>query len=225
MEKNSNSLRSSREVRFVIIVLLLISLVLLVLFFHNVITNIKYIDVNAIHSYVSSYGLIAPLILFLLQAIQAVIPILPGSVITIAAGLMLGEFEGILISYLGALLGAVSVFYISKYFGRKFVEMMIHEKNLEGYDKIFEKNGFFLTFLLRAIPFVDFGFASYIISISSINIKDYFFGTALGLIPTVLVYSYYGSVFLSNPLLFSILGIVFLILFLLIPYFMKMISK
>ncbi len=219
----------SRETKIAFFVLLVLSLIIILIAFsksiNSAIEPVKNIDLGELRAYIYSFGLLAPFVLFLLQALQAVVPILPGSVITIAGGLLLGEFIGAVISYFGALFGSVLVFYISKFFGRGFVEWLFKKEDLGTYDAMFKENGFVITFLMRAIPFVDFGFASYIISISSISFKEYFFGTAIGLIPTVIIYSYYGSTFLKNPLLFSILGLVFLVLFLITPLFMKIFAK
>ncbi len=217
----------SREIKIAFFAVVVLAMAVLVFATNlgNATDFVQNLDLEKYRDYIASYGALAPLVLFLLQALQAIIPILPGSVITIAGGLLLGELEGAVISYFGTLLGATVVFYLSKYFGRGFVEWLLHKKDLGAYDKMFQNNGFVITFLLRAIPFVDFGFASYLISISSITFKEYFIGTAIGIIPTVLIYSYYGAAFLQNPLVFSILGLVFLLLFLLAPYLMKKLTK
>ncbi len=218
----------SREIKIASFVLFVVLLSILAFSFLNVdqlVNETKNLDLNEIRAYISSYGPLAPIVLFFFQALQAVIPILPGSIITIAGGLLLGALEGAIISYFGAVFGSVLVFYISKYFGRGFVEWLFKKEDLGMYDEMFKRNGFTLTLLLRAIPFVDFGFASYLISISSISFREYFFGTAIGLIPTIFIYSYYGSAFLENPIAFSILGIIFLVLFLVTPYFMRRFLK
>ena len=213
-----------KELKVVFGLIILLSILIAVLIANQKVihSNISKIHPNEFRSYVESFGIIAPLILFLFQSLQAIIPILPGSVITIASGIILGGVIGSIISLFGALVGAIAVFYISKYFGREFVGWLIHRKDLGKYDEMFKKNGLVITFLLRAIPFVDFGFASYMISTSSISFRDYFFGTLLGSIPTTIVYVYYGSKFLQYPILFSILGIILLMIFIILPYIPQM---
>lgn len=66
---------------------------------------------------IRSWGLAAPLMSVLLMITQAIVAPLPAFLITAANGMIFGAFWGALISLIGALLGALTPFSISRLFG------------------------------------------------------------------------------------------------------------
>jgi len=182
------------------------------------------IDVDEVRAFVSSFSIYAPLVFVLLQISQAVIAPIPGFVFTIAGAILFGPLVGGIYTILGSMIGAVVCFLIARKYGRPFVEKITKHEGLESLDYFFEKRGFILTFLLRAVPVVSFGLMSYLFGVTSVRFKDYVLGTFLGLIPVTIFYTYVGYILLENPQISIIMGIVMLILFAVSPIYIPFIK-
>ena len=91
-------------------------------------------------------GLWAPLLFTALQAIQVVIPILPGGIGCLGGVLMFGPVRGFLYNYVGICLGSVAAFLLSKRYGQPFVRSVAGERTYEKYAGWLEKGNRFDTF-------------------------------------------------------------------------------
>ena len=79
-------------------------------------------NADSLRAYVASFGIWAPLVFFLLQFLQVIISPIPGSVTTLAGGLLFGFWNAFLISVVAVFLGSVVAFLLGKLFGRPLVE-------------------------------------------------------------------------------------------------------
>ncbi len=176
------------------------------------------LNVEDIRNFVSSFGVKAPLIFILLQISQAVIAPIPGFIFTIAGGLIFGALWGSILSIFGSMIGAVLCFLLAKKYGRPFVAKMLKKEDFGLIDDLFEEKGLIMTIVLRAIPVMSFGLASYLVSLTNIDLKDYMLGTFLGLIPTTIFYTYLGVYILDNPFFSMVIGLFLLAFLLIIPF-------
>jgi uncharacterized membrane protein YdjX (TVP38/TMEM64 family) len=60
---------------------------------------------------------------------QAIAAPIPAFLITAANGLVFGVYVGIIVSWVGAMFGAMVSFFLAKWFGEKFVTKVQKEKN------------------------------------------------------------------------------------------------
>ena len=74
-----------------------------------------------------SYGPLAPIVFILLYLISTVL-FLPGSVFSIASGVIFGKVLGTIYTVIGATIGATLAFIISRYFARSFFEQYVERK-------------------------------------------------------------------------------------------------
>lgn len=211
-----------------IFILLFIIMFLVIIKSEKTYSFLSTLDVEEIRMFIKDFGLKAPLIFILLQISQAVIAPIPGFLFTIAGGIIFGAFLGAVLSIIGSMIGAMICFLLAKKYGRPFINKIIKREDLGIVDDLFEKNGLLITTILRAIPVISFGLISYLISVTNINLKDYLIGTFIGLIPTIIFYTYFGFYILENPVISTIIGLILLTLFFLIPLtfpFLKRIKK
>jgi len=106
-----------------------------------------------IQSYVSSFGALAPLIFFILQFVQVIISPIPGSITTIAGGLMFGFTGGFLISLAAVFLGSVCAFLLGKKFGRPLVEKIAGKNKVDKYMISVSSRQKIVLFLMFLFPF------------------------------------------------------------------------
>ncbi len=135
-------------------------------------------------------GAVGPLLYVALVVLQAVVAPLPAPVLAVAGGYCFGPFEGFLLTWIGALLGGVGCFGISRIFGRQLVS---GSRRAEKFDSYVEAHGAVLIFVLRLIPLVSFDAISYGAGLSGIRFRSFLLATAFGMAPGTFVFVYLGG--------------------------------
>ena len=135
-------------------------------------------------------GALAPAVYVALLVAQAVVAPLPAPAVAVAGGYTFGVFEGFMLTWLGALLGGVACFVLSRAFGRRFVATSGPVRRLDRY---VEAHGAMLVFLLRLIPLVSFDAISYAAGLSGLPLRKFLLASALGMAPGTFVFVYLGG--------------------------------
>jgi uncharacterized membrane protein YdjX (TVP38/TMEM64 family) len=144
-------------------------------------------------AWVKSHGIWGPVAFIAGYGIAAVI-FAPAFLLTISAGAIWGLRLGVLYVMIGATLGAVLAFIAARYFARRFVEhYVVRHPQLAAIDRAVEAEGLRLVFLLRLSPVVSYVLLNYVLGISRVAFRDYFFGS-IGMLPTITAYVYAGKV-------------------------------
>lgn len=151
---------------------------------------------------------------------QAIIAPIPGNVITITNGLVFGPFLGSLLSWISILIGSSVCFLISKTLGKPFATR-IAGNGLERAERFFKRYGLHAVFVVRIMPLVPFDGVSYAAGLVGVPFSKFIAATALGIIPSVIVYSYIGSIAVAaySWILVSLLGLA-LVALVIVPRFM-----
>lgn len=142
---------------------------------------------------------------------------LPVSPITISEGIIFGVFWGTVLSLVGSMTGATLSFLLSRYLFKNSFKKHVLQKYPKVYDiekKLFI-NGFHTVFLLRLLPIFPFSLLNYILGITEVRFKDFFFASFLGMIPGTFVFVYFGDSLKMHSvidIILSVLGILVLIL-------------
>lgn len=102
-------------------------------------------------------GIFAPLLFILIQIIQCVIPIIPGSVSCIIGVAIFSPVGGFIYNFIGISIGSTINFLLAKKYGNKIVLKLVSKKNYDKYITWLEKkdkfNKFFaLAMLLPCLP-------------------------------------------------------------------------
>jgi uncharacterized membrane protein YdjX (TVP38/TMEM64 family) len=128
-----------------------------------------------------------------LMILQAVIAPLPAFLITASNGLVFGVYWGTVISWVGAMLGALISFMISRLFFETFAKRLLGEKKSMKYlDRMSSKYGFKVVLIARLLPFISFDLISYVAGLSSIKLRPFLLATGIGMLPATLVYTVVG---------------------------------
>jgi uncharacterized membrane protein YdjX (TVP38/TMEM64 family) len=115
-----------------------------------------------------------------------------GSPIILVGGFIFGKWFGTLFVTFSLSVGALSLYLIAKYFFYETLKKKLLNK-FKKFEKLFRKNHLLIMIIFRFVGFVPFSVANLLPVIFNINTRNYFFGTFVGLLPSVFVLSSFGS--------------------------------
>lgn len=148
-------------------------------------------DEAKMQTFLEKAGLFAPLLFIAIQAVQVVIPILPGSIGCAFGILFFGAVKGFIYNYIGICTGSVLAFLIARVCGRDFVIQMTGSKFFQKYSRfLIEENKFEKLFaLLIFLPIAPDDFLCYLAGVSKISIKKFVAIILLGKPAALFLYS------------------------------------
>ncbi|MBU5362080.1 VTT domain-containing protein [Enterococcus raffinosus] len=91
-------------------------------------------SVADLQHFIKNFGNFAIVAFIVVQAIQPIVPFLPGGFATIVGMLMFGNIPGVLYSYIGLVIGEVGLFLLVRRFGSRFARLVLSEKNFEKFE-------------------------------------------------------------------------------------------
>ena len=93
--------------------------------------NGSFQSMDSLRQYIGSYGAWGPVILTMIQALQVVLPVLPGFLGCIVGAAMFGAAAGFWINYIGISAGSIAAYWLARHYGVALVRKMIP---MEKYD-------------------------------------------------------------------------------------------
>ena len=142
--------------------------------------------------WVDNLGAIAP-IAFIVIYIIATVAFLPGSVLTLGAGVLFGIVRGSIYVFVGATLGATCAFLVGRYLARGWVARKIADnQKFKAIDRAVSLEGLKIVLLTRLSPIFPFNLLNYSLGVTGVALRDYILGS-LGMIPGTIMYVYLGS--------------------------------
>jgi uncharacterized membrane protein YdjX (TVP38/TMEM64 family) len=137
-----------------------------------------------------AWGYLALIVIYVVSAVFLV----PGSLLTLAAGFLFGVIAGFILVSVGSTLGAAAGFLISRYFARERVEHRVasHPK-FQAIDGAVLRQGFKIVLLARLTPIFPYSLLNYAFGITSMNFRSYIVASWIGMIPATILYVYLGA--------------------------------
>jgi uncharacterized membrane protein YdjX (TVP38/TMEM64 family) len=128
-----------------------------------------------------------------LQVLVAASGILPASLLAVAAGGIYGLVPGFVLAAVSTMAGALVAFFLSRSLFRPAIErLMANRPRLRNFDAFIAQEGWRLVLLLRISPVMPFSATSYMLGLSSIDLRGYAVGT-LASLPTMCGYVFIGT--------------------------------
>jgi uncharacterized membrane protein YdjX (TVP38/TMEM64 family) len=148
--------------------------------------------VPAFVEWVQGLGWWGPAI-FIAGYVIATVAMVPGTVLTLAAGAIFGIGWGFVWVLTGASLGAISAFLVSRHLARGLVERHLIDARFRAVDAAIGERGFKIVALLRLSPVFPFNVLNYALGLTRVRFRDYALA-CLAMAPGTLLYVYYGRV-------------------------------
>ncbi len=139
-----------------------------------------FMDKKRIVTFLNSLGPVAFLGFIFLQILQVVAAPIPGEVTGLIGGYLYGPVLGIVLSTIGLTIGSMIAFWLSRIFGRPFVERFVKKETMAKYDYLLHHKGAFLVFLLFLIPGTPKDFLCYILGLGHLSTKEFFAISTIG---------------------------------------------
>lgn len=112
----------------------------------------------------------------------------PAELLACANGMVYGPLWGTVITWTGAMLGAVIAFGLARKLGRPFVERMVARRKWEVLDDWAAHNGWQVVLISRFIPVIAFNLINYAAGLMRLTWWQFIWTTGLGILPlTVLM--------------------------------------
>lgn len=157
-----NSEKAKRIKNWITAGMILLLIATVVIFAKLFVTG-KFDSAESLQKYMERFGVLAPLALTVFQALQVVIPVIPGFIGCAVGSVMFGPLAGFLCNYIGITAGSIIAYYLARKFGIDIVLLMFSEKTYEKWRKKVEKSKYYdwILFFSAIIPLVPDDFLCY----------------------------------------------------------------
>lgn len=171
--------------------ILMIFLVLCAAMLSKAYFNGKFSSVKELQIYIKGFGVLAPLILFVLQVLQVIIPILPGFLGCAVGAVLFGSMYGFWINYIGISAGSILAFILARHFGKQFVESLFPKNKYEKWSNWAAKSKCYtlLLFAGMILPLFPDDFFCYFSGLTKMSTKKFIWIIILGKPWCILAYS------------------------------------
>ncbi len=131
-------------------------------------------DLGTLQAWVAGLGVWAAVAFVAFQAVQVVVPILPGGLGCLAGVVLFGPWDGFAYNYLGICAGSLAAFGVARYCGRPLLERMFPQKLLAKYDSWLEGGRFTKWFALAIfLPVAPDDFLCYLAGTTSMRWRQF----------------------------------------------------
>ncbi len=146
---------------------------------------------ETLRAYLESYGWWGPLILKLIQAMQVVLPVLPGFLGCIAGAAMFGASGGFWVNYIGISAGSLIAYWLARRFGVGLVQKMVPMEKYDGWVRWVnsQKRYTLILFLAILLPLAPDDFLCYFSGLTSMSARKFTWIILLGKPWCILFYS------------------------------------
>ena len=147
-------------------------------------------SVEQVELWIEQAGVLAPLV-FILIYIAATVLFLPGSVFTLAGGVLFGPYLGVLYNLIGATIGAALSFLIARYLASDWVSNKTGGTVKQLINGV-EAEGWRFVAFVRLVPLFPFNILNYALGLTKIRFIEYVTATFIFIIPGGAAYTYIG---------------------------------
>ncbi len=117
----------------------------------------------------------------------------PGSALSVAAGVVFGLWKGSVVVWAGANLAIVTSFLIARHVARSRVEAMARTRpRFAALDRALGEEGWKIVALMRLSPLFPFSLQNYLLGVTAIRFRPYAVASGIFMIPGTFLYVYLG---------------------------------
>jgi uncharacterized membrane protein YdjX (TVP38/TMEM64 family) len=138
--------------------------------------------VEGIEAEIRSWGAWAAAGSILLMIAHSLIPF-PAELVTFANGMLFGPVWGLVVTWVGAMLGASLAFALARWLGRPFVDALMKDEHRAAVDRWTKRQGVGVLLASRLMPLISFNVINYAAGLAPISWWTFLWTTGLGILP------------------------------------------
>lgn len=157
-------------------------------------------SVDSLQKFIGRFGAGGLFIFTAIQAVQVVIPILPGGIGCLGGVLLFGAWKGFACNYIGICIGSILAFAITKCWGRPVMHKLFSAETIQKYEKWTQEDKRFAKWFAAAIflPVAPDDFLCYLAGTTSMGWKQFILIILLGKPFAIAMYSLGLTVVFQN---------------------------
>lgn len=130
---------------------------------------------EALTVFLTQLGMLAPVAFVLIQAIQVVIPIIPGSIGCLGGVIFFGPLWGFVFNYVGICAGSIAAFLLARRYGQPIVKSIAGKKKWRKYSSWLESGQKYERLFAFAIifPVAPDDFLCYLSGLTDMTLKKF----------------------------------------------------
>ena len=141
-----------------------------------------------LRGWIQSLGAFGPVVFMAIYALGVVLAI-PGTVITVMAGVLFGSVLGIVVVSIGSTVGASLAFLISRHIARESVaQRFTANEKFTHLDQLTRKHGAIIVATTRLIPIFPFTLLNYGFGLTQVPFRTYVFWSWICMLPGTVLF-------------------------------------
>jgi len=186
--------------------------------------NAELPDGAELRQWFDEWGVWGPVAVIVTMATAILVSPIPSAPIALAAGALYGRYWGAFYVVIGAEIGAIGAFCISRYFGYSLLHHWFGEQLNQG---LAGSQRFLMgtIFISRLIPFISFDIISYAAGLTAIHFWRFAIATLAGVIPIAFMLAHFGSEMVAEETDRILLAILLLGMITIVPLIIQQIIK
>lgn len=133
-------------------------------------------------------------LVFIVLYVVATVCLIPGILLTLAAGAIFGLPRGVALVSVASVAGATAAFFVGRTFMREWISRKIEAwPKFRALDRALGSRGFWIVLLTRLSPAFPYSLLNYAYGVSAVGPRDYIVGSWIGMLPATVLYVYAGS--------------------------------
>ena len=151
-----------------------------------------HLSMESIQGLVRSAGPWAVAVSIGLMILHSFVPF-PSEFITVTNGLVFGFTKGVVVTWVGAMAGAVMAFGLARYLGRPFVMRRLSEEQERRLEEWVDRLGTDTLLVGRFVPAISFNLMNYAAGLAPVSWWSFLWTTGLGILPLTILMVWAGE--------------------------------
>jgi uncharacterized membrane protein YdjX (TVP38/TMEM64 family) len=152
------------------------------------------LNTQDVESFAEAWGAWSAAASILLMVLHSFMP-LPAEVIAIANGMLFGPVWGIVVTWIGAMLGAALAFAFARGIGRPLTRRLVSERRWRALESWNARPSTLL--LVRLVPVISFNLVNYAAGVTGIGWWPFLWTTGIGILPITAISVIFGDRMMS----------------------------
>lgn len=150
-------------------------------------------DREQIKVFITSFGIVAPVVFIAAQVLQVIFAPIPGEATGFIGGYIFGALQGFIYSSIGLAVGSWISFLIGRFLGKRYIRKIVPSGYLDKFDSIIKHQGVMVLFVLFIFPGFPKDYLCLFLGLSALPIKVFILIAAIGRMPGTLMLSFQGA--------------------------------